>query len=262
MNMAEINQYAIHMRTRNRVRSSTLKLYLYSLHQFLSATNGNEVTSESAQQYIDKMAKIGLSPSTVNTRAHAIMSYFRWKGMEVHLECPSIISAKPDYLSSAEVSQVISKCTTQLERTLVYMLIDTGVRISELLNLEVDGIDWESCTILVTRKGGRQDEVNVSLKAIKELKLWLKMRKSSSKRVFMDLDYQTAWRIIKKLGTRAGVKRIHPHIFRHTRAIGMLKSGAKLYVVQQHLGHKSISTTANIYGIFNAQDLREEIPDW
>lgn len=253
-------QYAEYMQ--GRVSNSTLQMYVYALKQFFASVNGDALTPELAQAYIDLLTKLGKSPSTVGLRAHAIMSFFRWRKTEVHLDCPSIKVNKPEYLKPPEIDRVIKACHTQLEKTIVVMLYDSAVRISELLNLTTDNIDWDNKTISVVRKGGRETEVNVSDKALKELKNWIDIRHSTSKRVFLDLDYYTVWGIVKDIGKRVGIMNVHPHIFRHSRAISMLKSGAKPHIVQQHLGHRSIATTLDIYGAFLAADLRGEIPEW
>lgn len=256
----ELSQFAEYMR--GKVSESTLRVYVYALKRVFMSTDGNTLTPELAQEYLDSMVKSGKSPSTVGLRAHAIMNFFKSRKMNVHLDCPPIKVKRPEYLKPPEIIRVIKACRTQLEKTIVVMLYDTAVRISELLNLMLDNIDWTNKTITVIRKGGRETEVNVSDKALRELKNWLNVRQSTSKRVFLDLDYYTVWGIIKDVGKRAGIPNVHPHIFRHSRAISMLKSGAKPYVVQQHLGHRSIATTLDIYGAFLASDLREEIPGW
>lgn len=256
----ELSQFTEYMQ--GRVSDSTLRVYVHALKLFFTSMDGSILTPELAQGYVDSLTKLGKSPSTVGLRAHAIMSFFKWKKMDVHLDCPSIKTRKPEYLKVHEVYKAIKACRTQLERTIVVMLFDTAVRISELLNLTIDDIDWQNKTISVVVKGGREAEINVSDKALKELKDWLSVRQGTSKRVFLDLDYYTAWRIVKNIGKRAGITNIHPHIFRHSRAISMLKSGVQPYIVQQHLVHKSIATTLDIYGAFLAADLREEIPKW
>ena len=135
------------------------------------------------------------------------------------------------------------------------------MRISELLNLELDDVDWGNGLISVTRKGGRKEEVNISDKALEALGIWIEARESDSKRVFMDITYYDAWTTIKKVGKRAGLK-VHPHIFRHSRAVHMLMNGADIRVVKDHLGHKNIATTINIYGRFMAVHLKELVPAW
>ncbi len=243
-----------------RVQPGTVNVYMNALQMWF-ASNGEGETPASAQSYIDMLAKDGKSPSTVSTRAHAIMRYFRWKGMTIRLDCPTIRIGEPEYLSMKEFGIVLEACKSSLEKVLVVVLFDTAVRISELLNLDMDDIDRENGFIGVTRKGGRLEMVNISDKALAELDAWIKVRKSRSKRVFMDLEYYDTWKIIKKLGERTGIK-MHPHILRHSRAIQMLMNGATLHDVQLHLGHKSSVTTTNIYGRFKAIDTKKRIPSW
>ncbi len=245
----------------DRVQPGTANLYVYSLNRWFNVLNGDELNQESAQSYIDSLARAGKSPSTVSTKAHAIMRYFRWKGQHVSLDCPTIRMGKPEYLTIDEVQEVINACVTPLEKTLVIMLFDSAVRITELLNLELDDVDWDRGLIRVIRKGGRADEVNVSQKALDELAKWLEARKSSSKRIFVDTTYYDCWALMRTLGKRAGVG-LRPHLLRHSRAIQMIRAGAPIHIVQQHLGHKTISTTMNIYGMFKPEHLKEEIPDW
>lgn len=244
-----------------RVSPLTAKVYVEAVSALFKHMNGDLLTPKLAQGYIDTITKSGLSPSTVNLRANAIMSLFRWKGVKLHLDCPSVKIKPPEYLKAPELEKVIASCQTQLEKTLVVVLYDSAVRISELLNIDIDAIEWKLKTITVKRKGGRIQDVNVTDKGMLELKNWMKTRRTSSSRVFGDLTYYHTWIILKDVGKRAGVK-VHPHIFRHSRAIAMLKAGVKPYIVQQHLGHKSITTTMDIYGMFMAQDLRAEIPEW
>lgn len=259
-NTQNLQQFKEHMT--GRVSDSTLRVYAHALELFFASANGRALTPKLAQEYLDSLTKLGKSPSTVGLRGHAIMSYFKYKKVDVHLDCPSIKTKKPEYLRPPEIIRVIKACRTQLERIIIIMLYDTAVRISELLNLTIDSIDWQSKTISVIRKGGRETEVNVSNMALRELRSWLNVRQSTSKRVFLDLSYYAVWGIVKAIGKRAGFTNLHPHIFRHSRAINMLKSGARPYVVQQHLNHKSIATTMDIYAAFLASDLREDIPEW
>lgn len=256
----ELNQFTEYMK--GRVGESTLHMYVHALNHFFASINGSALTPELAQEYLNSLTKLGKSPSTVGLRAHAIMNYFKYKKMDVHLDCPPIKVKKPEYLKPPEIDMVIKACRTQLEKTIVVMLYDTAVRISELLNLTTDNIDWDNGMISVIRKGGRETEVNMSPKASRELKSWLNMRQGASKKVFMDLDYYTVWGMVKAIGRRAGMTNVHPHIFRHSRAIQLLRSRVPINIVSQHLGHKSISTTIDIYGQFTTMDIKEQIVSW
>lgn len=246
---------------KQRVQPGTVRTYIYALGLYFESLNGNEASKESAQEYIDKLSKDGKAASTISTRAHAIMRWFKWKGEPTYLDCPTIRMGEPDYLDMAEFDKVLRVCTTLLEKVLITVLFDTAVRISELLNIELKDIDWENGLISVVRKGGRSELVNISDKAMAVLREWIDKRTSKSKKVFMDLTYWDAWNTIRHVGRKAKVE-LHPHIFRHTRAVQMLMKGATLHDVQMHLGHRSITTTANIYGRFKAVDLKSRVPAW
>jgi len=244
-----------------RVSPNTVKVYMYALRQWMGYLDGNRPSQETAQSYLDKLSKAGKSASTVSLRGHAIMRFFRWKGKPIILDIPTIQIGDIDYLVIEQIEVLLATCNTVLECTLITVLFDTAIRISELLNLELDDIDWVNGLITVIRKGGRKEEVNISVKALESLGEWLDARESQSKRVFMDISYYDAWRVIKGVGKRAGIE-IHPHIFRHSRAVHMLMNGADIRVVKDHLGHKNIATTINIYGRFMAKHLKQLVPVW
>ncbi len=245
----------------DRVSPNTVVVYVYALSRWFAALNGTKPSQESAQAYIDRLSKAGKSASTASLRAHAIMRYFRWKGKPITLDCPTVRLGEIKYLVLEQVEELIAASSTVLEETIITVLFDTAIRISELLNLDLEDIDWGNKLITVLRKGGRKEEVNISDKALEAMRTWLDTRGSDSKRIFMDLTYYDAWEIIRNAGKRIGIK-TNPHIFRHSRAIHMLRNGADVRTVRDHLGHKNVATTINIYGRFMAIHLRELVPTW
>lgn len=257
--MSDLNRFEEYLMT--RVSPGTAKAYMYALRRWFETLNGNKPSLQLAQTHVDMLSRSGKSANTVSLRAHAIMRYFRWKGKPITLDCPTIRINEPEYLVIGQIEELLAACNTVLEATLIIVLFDTAVRISELLNLELDDIDWDGGFISVVRKGGREEKVNISEKALAALDKWIAVRESTSKRVFMDLTYYRAWSILKAVGKRAGIK-VHPHIFRHSRAVHMLMNGAEMYTVKEHLGHVNIATTINIYGRLKAVHLKELVPSW
>lgn len=245
----------------DRASPNTVRVYMYALRQWFRLLNGVKPSQSSAQSYIDALTKAGKSASTVTMRAHAIMRFFKWKGSPVILDCPTIRLGEINYLVIEQIEDLLAVCNTVLEEALITVLFDTAVRINELLNLELIDIDWSGKFISVVRKGGRREEVNISDKALMVLEKWLDVRESESKRVFMDITYYDAWTTTKNIGKRMGIK-MHPHLLRHSRAIHMLRNGADIRTVKDHLGHKNIATTINIYGRFMAVHLKELVPAW
>ena len=245
----------------DRASPGTARVYTHCLSLWFRYLSSNKPSQVTAQSYIDKVKAEGKSPSTIYIRASAIIRWFKFKGKQITLDCPTLRIKEPEYLTLDEIETLLDDCTTVLEDTLITALFDTAVRISELLNLELTDINRGGLLISVIRKGGRRQEVNISAKAMAALDKWLSVRKSESKRVFMDLSYYDAWSILRAVGRKAGI-RVHPHIFRHSRAVHMLMNGAELLTVKEHLGHVNIATTANIYGRFKAVHLKELVPSW
>lgn len=256
---AELNKFESYLE--DRVSPNTVRVYIYALGKWFGTLDGSIPSQATAQAYIDSLVKTGKSASTATLRAHAIMRWYRWKGKSISLDCPTVRLGNIDYLVIEQIEKLLAVCNSVLEETLIVVLFDTAVRISELLNLELDDIDWGKGLISVVRKGGRREEVNISEKALKALDAWLDVRESEPKKVFMDLSYYDAWSIIRGVGKRAGIQ-VHPHIFRHSRAIHMLMNGADIRVVKDHLGHKNVATTINLYGRFMAIHLKELVPAW
>lgn len=258
------------------VSSGTLDLYTKSVFRWVRYVNAStphgivntfhangNLNPDTAQDYLKTLTKASKSPSTICSAGHAIMKFLRWRypNVNIKLDVPQIKFGEPKYILLEKIIEIIEACRTPLEVLIVTVLFDSAVRISELLNLTLDNIDWDTKIITVIRKGGRKDDINISNKSIDALKIWLSIRKFESDRVFGDLDYHTVWRLMNKIGRRVGIK-LHPHIFRHSRAVHLLKNKVPIHIVSQHLGHRNIATTINIYGRFTAIDLKEYIVDW
>ncbi len=142
--------------------------------------------------------------------------------------------------------QVIVKTRDRLILTLLY---SSGLRVSELVNLIVKDIDFEERTILIRGKG-EKDRVVLFDKNAKLLILeYLNLRKTDNKYLFtnrrgMPLTPRYVQLMIKKYGKKAGItKKITPHVLRHSYATHLLKNGVDIRVIQQLLGHSSLSTT-------------------
>lgn len=241
---------------------STIKTYAKNMVRFQAWLDGRKPSQKTAQKYIDSLEAQGLKPNTIATAANALRDWFRADGQEVKLNAPTIRVGEPRYKTMEELHRILEVADTPLRRCLVTVLFDTAVRIGELLELRVNGIDWDHGFIHVVRKGGREADVNISQKGLAALKEWLEARKGKSRRVFMDKTYYDVWYIFKDLGKKAGVPDFTPHTLRHSRAVQMLDAGVDLHNIQMALGHVSIATTANIYARLRPAALKARMPDW
>lgn len=244
----------------NTLSPETVTTYLAVLTPYWAWLGGRSPCRELDQKYLDLLTLRGKSPSTVATTAHAIKRWHRWKGESVDLEYPSVVMGEPKYLDVEQIEDLLEKCVTPLEEVLIRVLFDTAVRISELMRITLDDVDWEQGLVNVVRKGGHKGTVVMQAESMEAIRAWLGVRKSDDERVFMDISSQDARTLVKEIGKRA---RLHvtPHMFRHSRAVQMLMLSVDPYVVQQHLGHLDIRTTLNVYGRFLPHHLRSRIPD-
>jgi integrase/recombinase XerD len=158
---------------------------------------------------------------------------------------------------------------TLRNRALLELLYSTGARISEAVGLDVDDIDTEARSVLLRGKGGKQRLVPVGRPAVAALDGYLvrgrpelARRGRGTPAVFLNarggrLSRQSAWRVLQDAAERAGITAaVSPHTLRHSFATHLLDGGADVRVVQELLGHASVTTT-QIYTMVTVHTLRE-----
>jgi integrase/recombinase XerD len=191
------------------------------------------------------------------------------------LETPKKELHLPDVLSLEEIDRMIaqidmSKSESHRNRAIIEMLYGSGLRVSELVNLRLSDMYLKEGYMRITGKGSKQRLVPVSPVAVKWFGYWLEDRNRLDikpeavdiafvNRYGRQLTRAMIFTIIKTLAREAGIqKTISPHTLRHSFATHLLQNGADLRIIQQLLGHESISTT-EIYTHVDIQDLREAV---
>jgi len=158
---------------------------------------------------------------------------------------------------------------TLRNRALLELLYSTGARISEAVGLDVDDIDVQSRSVLLRGKGGKQRLVPIGRPAVGALEAYLvrgrgdlARRGKGTPAIFLNarggrLSRQSAWQVLQDSAERAGVtSAVSPHTLRHSFATHLLEGGADVRVVQELLGHASVTTT-QIYTLVTVSALRE-----
>ena len=191
------------------------------------------------------------------------------------LESPRLGEHLPEVLSTEEVDMIensidLSKPEGQRNKAIIEVLFSCGLRVSELVNLQLSNLYLDEGFIRVTGKGNKERLVPISPKAIKELNLWfldrnlMKIKPGEQDYVFLNrrgahLTRTMILIMLKRQAQAAGIqKTISPHTLRHSFATELLKGGADLRAIQVMLGHESIGTT-EIYTHIDTTTLREEI---
>ncbi len=226
-----------------------------------------------------------LSDSSVARMLVSVRSFYRFLLREGYVSVdptatvgtPKQTRTLPKAISIEEVEAILDRPAAHplgiRDRGILEMLYGSGLRISELVGLDVDDVDLDSGTVLVrSGKGGKSRRVPIGRQAKQAVGRYVTsvrpelVKKSSGKTakgaLFLNarggrLSRQGCWKILKGYAREAGSgERVSPHTLRHSFATHMLDAGADIRVVQELLGHASLSTT-QVYTLVSDQHLRE-----
>ncbi len=253
---------------------NTLSSYrrdLLTFIEFLKSKKINsfqEISRADLSDYLFMLRTKGRAPSTISRNLASIRTFCQFMIKEgfinndpsSELESPKQVKKLPDVLSFSEVEILLNQpdngCPRGLrDRAMIEMLYATGIRVSELIDLDRTHADINNGYILCVGKGNKERIIPLGSIAIKVLKEYLEnvrpnlIKNESETALFVNhhgrrLTRQGFWKIIKKYATKAGVsKSITPHTLRHSFATHLLENGADLRSVQEMLGHSDISTT-------------------
>jgi integrase/recombinase XerD len=230
-----------------------------------------------------RRADPGLAPTSLRRRAAALKGFYRFAFGEgliavdvaAHLDLPRMPRLLPETLSQAETERLLTAPPPEalLDRALLELLYAAGLRISEALNLDLEDLSLEGAFVRVIGKGDRERLVPVGEVALDAARAWMNGPRRSllaahhveairGGPVFLGgtgkrLRRQQAWSIVKRAAAAAGLGgRVSPHTLRHSFATHLLEGGADLRIVQELLGHASISTT-QLYTHVTGERIRE-----
>ena len=230
--------------------------------------------------YLVDQKKRGLSSATMARRMNALRSFYGFhrnsgnitEDPTEQLTAPKQEHLLPEILSMEEVTRLLDRMPTDTptqirNRTMLEVLYSAGLRVSELINLKGDDVDWDEGFIVCYGKGSRERLVPVGNVALQWLERYVQRRgeihrQPKSQCLFINrfgnrLSRQSVWKVTKEAAKIAGLrKEISPHTLRHSFATHLLENGADLRSVQEMLGHVDISTT-QIYTHLTKAHLRQ-----
>jgi len=170
------------------------------------------------------------------------------------LVTPRLDKILPKFLSEKEITQLVEapkpdKLSGKRDRAILEALYSTGIRVSELVSLNIDSIDTISNIVKVLGKGKKERIVPIGDKAIIAIRNYLDSRKSNNKALFLNkngtrLTDRSVRNILDKYIRQTSIlMHVSPHVMRHSFATHLLNRGADLRAVQELLGHANLSTT-------------------
>ena len=162
-----------------------------------------------------------------------------------------------NYLKPSEIEKLLDKTDNLRDYLILRLLWKTGIRVSELINMELNWIDFEEKMITIFGKGKKWRRTPVDRESLMHLKRYLKDNNINNGRIF-PITRNRVFQIIKEITDRSGInKKVHPHTFRHSYAINYLMKGGNLRNLQLNLGHSDLNITAQYLQV-TAQDRKEE----
>lgn len=267
-NLSEnLNEFLDYLSLEKGYSQETIKAYKTDLKLFFSKFS--EITEETLENYLRSLNYEGLKGSSIERKIFSLKSYLKYlnlRGYEEGKLWTKLRSIRKDRrlpkpIRMEEIEKIFSQ-TNLRERTIFGALYDTGIRVSELVAIQVKDIDFTEGFLKVKGKGSVERLVPLSKNLMLTLKEYMKEKGIKEGYLFTEKDSplpltrQAVFIILKELAEKAGLKRkISPHMFRHTFATRLLKGGADLRSVQEILGHKSITTT-QIYTLVEDEALK------
>jgi integrase/recombinase XerD len=291
MNPKQIQtKFEAYLLTEKRVSKNTFLSYQKDLNQFIEFLECNTIileksTGDELKRFVHYLYGLKLSArsiarkiSTLKTFFTYVSQYFNIKNNAKELHIPKIEKRLPTYLTQDEVSTVLNY--SEKDRSalgirnsiMLYLLYSSGMRVSELVNMKISDIHFDTRFISIEGKGGRQRMIPLPEVIMNLLHDYLQKHVQNTITIKIDPVYlfaivygkkikpisrQSCWNILKTICQQAGIKRaISPHQMRHSFATHMLEKGVDLRSLQVLLGHEEI-TTVEVYTHVETSQLRK-----
>ncbi len=269
-NQGELRSFERFMIT-ERKSFYTIKEYKFLISGFLSYCNKDisSINFEDIENYKNFIVtEKQYSKASQCLAVKALELYYKFKNMDIppNLVPPRRSQKMPVYLNQKDAGTLINGCDNTRDKAVISVFLYTGLRVSELVNLEIGDVDFEENIIYVHAGKGDKDRIVVMPDVCRDcVKVYMKERikiRSNNNYLFISnkktrFNTSTVERMVKRVGERSGIaKKVTPHVLRHTFATSVLRNGGDIRFIQQILGHSSLATT-QIYTHIDDSTLKE-----
>lgn len=251
----------------------TIRYYKSTIEHLLLSidTPVRKMTTEIIRNYLVEYQKINnCSNVTVDNIRRNLSSFFSWLEEEDYiLKSPmkrihkiKTKTVVKNVISDEGIEKLRDNCSSIRDLAIIDLLYSTGIRVGELVNLNIDDIDLDGRECVVYGKGDKERRVYFDAKAKVHLREYIESRKDSNKALFVTLDApHDRLKIsgveirLRQLGRKLELERIHPHKFRRSMATRAIDKGMPIEQVQKILGHSQIDTTMQ-YAMVNQNNVK------
>ena len=274
-------KFLVYLKAEKNYSPHTLTGYTHDLREFYSfmkETDIRRLDKNRLRSFLAELSSHGYAKRTVGRRMAALRTFFRFLVREGHLDKspmtalrnPKVEKKLPMVMGENEVSRLLEAPEDGLagrrDKAMLETLYSTGMRVSELVRLDLDKVDFISGVCRVFGKGAKERICPIGDRALKSIRHYLEMRGSAGKAVFLNhspnqegsrlTDRSVRRTVNKYIEQTSRRQKISPHTLRHSFATHLLDRGADLKSVQELLGHENLSTT-QIYTHVSTQRLKE-----
>jgi len=284
-----LEEFKDYLQVQRAVAFNTLSSYQADLRQFFEFLNPEKgvidftkVNEARVRAFLDHLANQQISLRSIQRKITALRILYKFLIFKSYVDAspmekiktPRLKVSLPEVFSAEEVGRLLSAPEKQTDLGLrdgamFEIMYSCGLRVTELLDLELGSIKWDDGSLIVKGKRDKERWVPMGKNALQALKAYLEKARAKLMKgryhdfVFVNnrglrLTRQGFWKILKAYAQKLSFKKdIHPHILRHSFASHMLEGGADLRSIQELLGHSDIATT-QIYTQVNAKKLRND----
>lgn len=267
---------------------NTIESYKRDLDKFLEYnknTSIDNISNEDLKKYIKYLNDNGLNEKSIARNISSLKSFYKFLVISKYitsntsdsLYLPKIKKSLPSTLTEEEVFSLLDikliDNFSHRNKAMLELLYASGLRVSELINLKLQDVDFSQDIIRTFGKGSKERIIPIGDYAKEYLEKYIyeyrgsMLKKETSEYIFLNnhgkkMTRQGFFKIIKKIAKEKGInKELSPHTLRHSFASHLLKYGADLRTIQELLGHSDISTT-QIYTHITNEELRQNYQDF
>lgn len=251
--ITEYINYLVNVRGLSALTATAYEKDLRAFAHWMSCSSSTArwslITRDDIDSYVESMKTAGKKPATTNRALAAISGlygYFKRQGLRVDNPCKyesrrKIGRAIPNIIPTNQLKMAYEH-SAGMAKTILGLLITTGIRIQELLDINWEDIDFERSAIHIHGKGMKQREVYTTADVLADLRIYQGMQKPSGQIFFID-QRECRRLVFESLRRYCTAAQLSPHAIRHTMATNMAMAGANVTTIANILGHEHINTT-------------------
>lgn len=267
-----LQRYLAAIEARKNLSAYTLRNYANDLRHFFEHLDENEMLLEDidklgVRQYLSGLMADGYAPPSIQRKVSTIRSFYRYLRDEGIMDAEPMVGVRgprrerrlPRFLTQRQIDTLIASADGDRpnelrDRAILELLYAAGLRVSEVVGINMRDIDFDDRTVRVVGKGSKERIVMIGAPAVRALLRYIRdgraqLAVGAQAALLINRDggrlsQRAVQTMVRRYALASGLERdVHPHLLRHTFATHMLEGGAELRVLQTLMGHSNVNTT-------------------